>query len=223
GHVEQEDILDLAAEHAALDGCTDRDDFVGVDRAVRFLAEEGLDDLLDLRDTSRASDEDHLVDIARLEAGILERHLHRRYGALDQVVDKLLELGAGERQVEVLGTGLIRRDKRQVDVGLRRARQFHRSEEHTSELQSRENLVCLPPSSPLFPYTTLFRSVDIARLEAGILERHLHRRYGAMDQVVDKLLELGAGERQVEVLGTGLIRRDKRQVDVGLRRARHSP
>src|SRR5690606_35646068 len=39
-----------------------------------------------------------------------------------------------------------------------------RSEEHTSELQSRENLVCrlplvlLPPSSRLFPYTTLFRS-----------------------------------------------------------------
>src|SRR5690606_3963139 len=55
-----------------------------------------------------------------------------------------------------------------------------RSEEHTSELQSRENLACRvlrekkkttdpgprhllllrrrPPGSPLFPYTTLFRS-----------------------------------------------------------------
>src|SRR5690606_16204811 len=39
-----------------------------------------------------------------------------------------------------------------------------RSEEHTSELQSRENIVCRlllaprPPPSPLFPYTTLFRS-----------------------------------------------------------------
>src|SRR5690606_16827429 len=39
-----------------------------------------------------------------------------------------------------------------------------RSEEHTSELQSRENLVCRlllprpPPRSTLFPYTTLFRS-----------------------------------------------------------------
>src|SRR5687768_16162246 len=39
-----------------------------------------------------------------------------------------------------------------------------RSEEHTSELQSRLHLVCrlllvrLPPSPPLFPYTTLFRS-----------------------------------------------------------------
>src|SRR5437870_689967 len=36
-----------------------------------------------------------------------------------------------------------------------------RSEEHTSELQSRGHLVCRPPRSPLFPYTTLFRSDGI--------------------------------------------------------------
>src|SRR5437773_333851 len=33
-----------------------------------------------------------------------------------------------------------------------------RSEEHTSELQSHHDLVCRPPRSTLFPYTTLFRS-----------------------------------------------------------------
>src|SRR3989338_5374247 len=46
-----------------------------------------------------------------------------------------------------------------------------RSEEHTSELQSQLHLVCplfflmmrRPPRSPLFPYTTLFRSDDGAR------------------------------------------------------------
>src|SRR5690348_15766120 len=38
------------------------------------------------------------------------------------------------------------------------ARQAMRSEEHTSELQSPVHLVCRPPGSPLFPYTTLFRS-----------------------------------------------------------------
>src|SRR5437867_1634785 len=34
----------------------------------------------------------------------------------------------------------------------------HRSEEHTSELQSPYDLVCRPLRSTLFPYTTLFRS-----------------------------------------------------------------
>src|SRR5207253_3004940 len=47
-----------------------------------------------------------------------------------------------------------------------------RSEEHTSELQSRGHLVCrlLPlPPSPLFPYTTLFRSsVAVRALRARL-------------------------------------------------------
>src|SRR5690625_3008712 len=52
-----------------------------------------------------------------------------------------------------------------------------RSEEHTSELQSRGHLVCRlllprPPSPPLFPYTTLFRS---AAGGPSVLELHAAR------------------------------------------------
>src|SRR5438105_4521506 len=47
----------------------------------------------------------------------------------------------------------------------------HRSEEHTSELQSRVDLVCRlllprPPPSTLFPYTTLFRSTPTGATSA---------------------------------------------------------
>src|SRR3990172_8381343 len=49
-----------------------------------------------------------------------------------------------------------------------------RSEEHTSELQSRLHLLCplfflmirRPPRSTLFPYTTLFRSMPAAQVAA---------------------------------------------------------
>src|SRR3990172_2147147 len=52
-----------------------------------------------------------------------------------------------------------------------------RSEEHTSELQSRLHLVCRlfflrirrPPRSPLLPYTTLFRSGGIEFVETQML------------------------------------------------------
>src|SRR5690606_25150586 len=69
-----------------------------------------------------------------------------------------------------------------------------RSEEHTSELQSRENVVCRllvghPRPLTLVPYTTLFRSTTsvkwmldgsqprwpVPRLVAKVLSRHLHR------------------------------------------------
>ena len=40
GDVEQEDVLDLALEHAGLDGGADGDDLVRVDALVRVLADE---------------------------------------------------------------------------------------------------------------------------------------------------------------------------------------
>src|ERR1035441_9235137 len=50
----------------------------------------------------------------------------------------------------------------------------HRSEEHTSELQSLKELLCRlfflmirrPPRSTLFPYTTLFRSQSMRQQES---------------------------------------------------------
>ena len=48
----------------------------------------------------------------------------------------------------------------------------------------------------------------------------------ALDQVADELLQLGAGQRQLQVLGTGGVRGDEGQVDVRLHarsRARSSP
>ena len=66
--VEQQDVLDVAGEHAGLDGGADRDDLVGVDALVRLLAEELLHHLLHHRDARRAADEDDLVDVLRLDA-----------------------------------------------------------------------------------------------------------------------------------------------------------
>ena len=62
--VEQEDVLDLAAEHARLDRGADRHDLVGVDALVGLLAaEQRLDHLLDGRHARLAADEDDLVDL----------------------------------------------------------------------------------------------------------------------------------------------------------------
>src|ERR1035438_6932578 len=47
-----------------------------------------------------------------------------------------------------------------------------RSEEHTSELQSLRHLVCRPPRSTLFPYTTLFRSTSTLKKSAAAMASH---------------------------------------------------
>ena len=53
-----------------------------------------------------------------LHLGVAEGALHRREGALDQVADQLLQLGAGQGDVQVLRPLGVRRDERQVDLGL---------------------------------------------------------------------------------------------------------
>ena len=73
--VEQQHVFHFAGEHAGLNRRADRDDFVRVHALVRFLAEEFLDDLLHLRDARRAADEHDFVDLARVDAGIVERLL----------------------------------------------------------------------------------------------------------------------------------------------------
>ena len=97
-HVEQQHVLDVALQHAGLDRRADRDDFVRVDALVRLLAEELLHDLLHLGHAGHAADEDDLVDLARRQAGVLQRLAAGLDRALDEVVDQRLELGARQLQ-----------------------------------------------------------------------------------------------------------------------------
>ena len=62
GDVEQQDVLDVAGQHARLDGGADGHDLVRVDAAVRVLAGELLDLLLHGRHARHAADEDDVVD-----------------------------------------------------------------------------------------------------------------------------------------------------------------
>ena len=67
-HVEQQHVLDVALQHAALDRGADRDHLVRVDALVRLPAEELLHRLLDLGHAGLAADQDHLLDVGGLSA-----------------------------------------------------------------------------------------------------------------------------------------------------------
>src|SRR5699024_6987076 len=90
-----------------------------------------------------------------------------------------------------------------------------RSEEHTSELQSRFDLVCRPPFATLFPYTTLFRSLvavvhPLDGAEHHVLHvdaRDLHFGELELDQLeaADRVAPQGAVLRIVDAQGTALL------------------
>ena len=119
GDVEQEDVLDVAGQHARLDGGADGHDLVRVDAAVRLLARELLDLLLDRGHAGHAAHEHDVVDRGdALVLGVVHGLLDRADDALDQRGAELVELGAREAQVEVLRAGGVGGDERQVDLRL---------------------------------------------------------------------------------------------------------
>src|SRR6266446_387535 len=121
GDVQKEDVLDLAGQHAALNGRADRDHLVWVHRPVRLLAEEVLDDLLQLRHAGRAAHQDDFVDLFRVLLRVRQALLGRLQRAVEQVLAHLLELRAGEPLDEMLGARLVGGQEGQVDLGLHRA------------------------------------------------------------------------------------------------------
>ena len=125
GHVEQQDVLDVAGQHAGLDRGADGDDLIGVDAAVRLLAGQLLDLLLDGGHAGHAADQHDVVDRRRaLLLGVVERLADRRDRAVEQVRGQLVELGAREARVEVLGAARVGGDERQVDLRLLRGREL---------------------------------------------------------------------------------------------------
>ncbi|EKQ63152.1 putative NAD-specific glutamate dehydrogenase [Xanthomonas citri pv. malvacearum str. GSPB1386] len=124
GHVQQQHVLDVAGQHAALDRRTHGHGFVRVDVLARFLAEEIGNCLLHLRHTGLAADQDHFVDVAGAQAGVVQRGAARLDRLLDQVFHQRFELGTGQLDVEVLGARGIGGDVRQVHFGLLAGRQL---------------------------------------------------------------------------------------------------
>mmetsp|Transcript_27894 Transcript_27894/g.70115 ORF Transcript_27894/g.70115 Transcript_27894/m.70115 type:complete len:574 (+) Transcript_27894:58-1779(+) len=118
-HVQQQDVLHIAAQHAALDGGAHGDHLVGVNAPVGVLVEDFLDDAVHLGHAGHAAHQQHLVDVIGAHAGILHAVAAGLLGALQQGVHQALELGAGDGGAQMLGARGICRDERQVDVRLR--------------------------------------------------------------------------------------------------------
>lgn len=122
--IQQENVSDLTSQNSTLDSSTNGNGLVRVDRLGGVTAEDGLDGLSDLRHTGHTTDKDDLLDVLSTEVSILESLADRLDSASDERVDKLLQLGTGELDVNVLSTRSIGCDEGQVDLSLNSRRQL---------------------------------------------------------------------------------------------------
>mmetsp|Transcript_7280 Transcript_7280/g.18404 ORF Transcript_7280/g.18404 Transcript_7280/m.18404 type:complete len:380 (-) Transcript_7280:150-1289(-) len=91
---------------------------------MRLLAKDAAHHALDTRRTHHTADQDHLVDVARLQASIAERLLARRHGALNQILDQGFVGGAADAHLEMHRSLRAGCDVGQVDAGLSHGAQF---------------------------------------------------------------------------------------------------
>ena len=69
-HVEKQNILDIALQHSALDGCSNGNDLVGVDTFVRGLAKDLFHLGLHHGHPGHTADQNNFIDIGRIQASI---------------------------------------------------------------------------------------------------------------------------------------------------------
>ncbi|MNZ48913.1 NAD-specific glutamate dehydrogenase [compost metagenome] len=115
--VEQQNVFHVTGQYRALDGSTHGNRFVRVDVFTRFFAEEFGNQLLNQWHTGLTAHQDHVVDRANVDTGIFHCDAARFDGALNQVFHQCFQLGAGDLHVQVLRTGGVCSDVRQVHVG----------------------------------------------------------------------------------------------------------
>ena len=92
---------------------------------MRLLAEQFADHRLDARHAGLAAHQHDFVDLRRGDAGILHGLLAGTDGALQNVFHHLLETRAGQLHLQVLRTGRIGRDERQIDFGFEQRGKLH--------------------------------------------------------------------------------------------------
>ena len=206
GDVQQQHVLHVAREHAALNARADRHDLVGIHALVGFFSEKFLHRLLHERHPRGAAHQHDLVDVAGLDLGVIQRAAAGSQRLLHQIAGQLLEFRARELQVQVLGTRGVRRDERQVDGRLHRTRKLdlrlfgflaktlkrHRVARDVDSLILLE-LLGHPLDDPV---------VDVVAAQVRIAVRGLH-----LDHVVPHLEDGDVERAPAEVVhGDGLIR-----------------
>ena len=108
--IQKEEVLDLGGtltgEDSGLNGSTVGNSLIGVDGSVEGLSvKEFLEHVLDLGDSGGTTDEDDFVDLSLGDVRILKDLLYGGHALSELGHAKLLELGAGDVDVEVLTFG----------------------------------------------------------------------------------------------------------------------
>src|SRR6266436_4501438 len=95
-NVEEQHVVHATVKDVGLDGGAEGDDFVGIQFRMRLAVKKLLDHAADQRGARGAANEDHFLDVGRLELGVGEGLLERHDRAVHDGANERLEFTASE-------------------------------------------------------------------------------------------------------------------------------
>ena len=118
GHVKQQDVFHIPLQDTGLHRSTNGHNFIRIHTFMRLFSEKLFNDILNLGHAGHATDQDHLVDFASRQSGILESFFAGLDGALHKIINQRFKFGAGQFQGQMFRTRRIRCNIREIDFGL---------------------------------------------------------------------------------------------------------
>mmetsp|Transcript_45726 Transcript_45726/g.111455 ORF Transcript_45726/g.111455 Transcript_45726/m.111455 type:complete len:378 (+) Transcript_45726:417-1550(+) len=101
-------VTTFSGKDTSLDGSSVGDSLVGVDTlGWLFSTEVFRDKLLNLRNTSRSTDQNNLIDLALAQVSIFHDTGDRSHGLLEKIVVQFLETGTGQCFTQVVSFGQV--------------------------------------------------------------------------------------------------------------------
>src|SRR5262249_738388 len=149
-HVKQHDVFYFTTQHAALDRRAHRDHLVWVDLTRGLTSKDLLDGAFNDRRPRLATDEDHFVNVGRLQFGIFKRRQTRFDRLIDEIFDERFELFSRKCFIKVFRTACVGSNERQIDgrfsrgrkIALRAFRNFLQTLERQTILPQVDSRVC---------------------------------------------------------------------------------
>ena len=92
---------------------------------MSFFTKNIFYQLLNTRHTRHSANENNLINLVRIESGILQCFFHWWHTTLYQIFHKLFQLCSCKRHVQVFRTFRCSSDERQINFCLQQLRQFH--------------------------------------------------------------------------------------------------
>ena len=175
-HIKEQHITAFTRKHRTLNSSADSHRFIRVDVLAGILAEEFLHDFLNTRHTSHAAHEDNVGDVALILLGVTQSLRNRFNRTLHEVFNKAFEFRTRNADIQMLRTGSVSRDVRQIDFRFLTARELNLG---------------------------LFSSI-LQTLQSQNILREIHARITAefSNQIVnDALIEVFAAEERITVRG----------------------